>query len=701
MRDVDFDEGFDFRTPTKPSPLQRLRDERRARRSPNCFTPRPAELFTEASGFADLDLEASDALSGARSGVCDDANTLEEPNEDAFVASQALVRQREYELLEAWLQKGGAPEPFAPWFREMLMDQDDAACCSAVRAVTAHYRRVAKQQIQGEAAKAAPLAWLPGLLENLTERNLPQAAELAAAVLAVPALRGATSRDHEFFQHLVGPGAARLLAACQEQRVLQAEDLHEMAKVVQKTVRLPLEETEALSPAPGPKRPCPLQLLSGCEPKTWRQRLQCLDQIRGPDADGVHGPLLWSQLVLQAEDDHPAVSAAALQCLARLAHEMPPPGDHLLQRLGVALRHRVKEPRGKAACAQLLVAMAKTKWPQPLKLLLTNGLRLPKDLARQAVADLERHRPHEGELPILEALLAKRDARPMGTPSPRKIWASPKRTPSTATPSPASFASPLAARRCEDLPSASARTLAFASPKVPTARKAFVEIENRGSWLQLPWDSQLLSFEERKVREDRGERLRIPEVNEAVLTAALERLEEEEPKAVAEDLCSLALECNLEIIFKFADRAEVPGWLGVDVQSEVIARILEVKPDRILLVTETTVEELHGDYFAPLVESVPSCGSGDNFFAGNVPVDKYVLPGGDESKSWDYLSQLIEWGFDTAATKKSLIVAFGGGALMNVCGLFASILYRGSKLVYVPTTLLAMHDVTTSLKTSI
>merc|ERR1719245_2558194 len=38
---------------------------------------------------------------------------------------------------------------------------------------------------------------------------------------------------------------------------------------------------------------------------------------------------------------------------------------------------------------------------------------------------------------------------------------------------------------------------------------------------------------------------------------------------------------------------------------------------------------------------------------------------------------------------------------MNITGLFASILYRGSKLVYVPTTLLAMHDVTTSLKTSI
>merc|ERR1712071_577429 len=34
-------------------------------------------------------------------------------------------------------------------------------------------------------------------------------------------------------------------------------------------------------------------------------------------------------------------------------------------------------------------------------------------------------------------------------------------------------------------------------------------------------------------------------------------------------------------------------------------------------------------------------------------------------------------------------------------GLFASIAYRGMKAVYIPTTFLAMHDVVTSLKTSI
>merc|ERR1719401_3186708 len=61
----------------------------------------------------------------------------------------------------------------------------------------------------------------------------------------------------------------------------------------------------------------------------------------------------------------------------------------------------------------------------------------------------------------------------------------------------------------------------------------------------------------------------------------------------------------------------------------------------------------------------------------------------------------MKWAFEVGATKRSIIVAFGGGALLNITGLFASILFRGTKVVYVPTTFLAMHDVVTSLKTSI
>jgi len=140
--------------------------------------------------------------------------------------------------------------------------------------------------------------------------------------------------------------------------------------------------------------------------------------------------------------------------------------------------------------------------------------------------------------------------------------------------------------------------------------------------------------------------------------------------------------------------------MGVDVQSEVMQHILEVKPDRVLLITDETVDALHGNYFAPLLAPAAE-GETGNAAEAMPEVSKFVLPCGDACKSWANLTALMEWAFASGATKRSLVVAFGGGALLNVSGLFASMFYRGSKLIYVPTTLLAMHDVVTSLKTSI
>lgn len=155
-----------------------------------------------------------------------------------------------------------------------------------------------------------------------------------------------------------------------------------------------------------------------------------------------------------------------------------------------------------------------------------------------------------------------------------------------------------------------------------------------------------------------------------------------------------------KLSFVFADRATVPGWLGTDVQSEVIQHILDVNPDLILLITDEMVDSLHGQYFAPLSPDDGSAGETGSM-SSYPKVEKFVLPCGDACKSWSNLTALMEWAFAVGATKRTLVVAFGGGALMNISGLFASMLLRGSKLVYVPTTLLAMHDVTTSLKTSI
>eukprot|EP00929_Paragymnodinium_shiwhaense_P082203 TRINITY_DN4324_c0_g1_i3.p1 TRINITY_DN4324_c0_g1~~TRINITY_DN4324_c0_g1_i3.p1 ORF type:complete len:443 (-),score=157.61 TRINITY_DN4324_c0_g1_i3:324-1652(-) len=153
--------------------------------------------------------------------------------------------------------------------------------------------------------------------------------------------------------------------------------------------------------------------------------------------------------------------------------------------------------------------------------------------------------------------------------------------------------------------------------------------------------------------------------------------------------------------FVFADRATVPGFMGFEVQAEVRKHILELNADKVLLVTDEIVNQLHGDYFDGLMPAAATGETGEDEASDKPVVEKMVLPSGDAAKSWDNLTKLIEWNFAIGATKKSVVVAFGGGALLNVTGLFASIAYRGMKLVYVPTTLLAMHDVVTSLKTSI
>lgn len=173
----------------------------------------------------------------------------------------------------------------------------------------------------------------------------------------------------------------------------------------------------------------------------------------------------------------------------------------------------------------------------------------------------------------------------------------------------------------------------------------------------------------------------------------------------SQPLTRILLSCNFDmdpVSFVFADRHTVPGFIGKDAQNEVCKHLKEMGADKILIVTDQNVNDLYSSYFAPL-DGCDSASFGETGACEGPPpvVEKMILPSGDEAKSWDHLTQLVKWNFSVGATKKSVVVAFGGGALLNVAGLFASIAYRGMKAVYIPTTFLAMHDVVTSLKTSI
>ena len=149
--------------------------------------------------------------------------------------------------------------------------------------------------------------------------------------------------------------------------------------------------------------------------------------------------------------------------------------------------------------------------------------------------------------------------------------------------------------------------------------------------------------------------------------------------------------------------------------------LLLLETDRFLIVYDENALRLHGKYMEGLAVYVvvsrsarapPDPAAFDRTLdlwrrtasvcrEGGRPVSTITLPGGDEAKSWSHLETLVNWAFDSGATKRSVCIGFGGGALLNICGLFSGMMYRGIRVVYLPTTFLAMHDVVTSLKTSI
>jgi len=122
----------------------------------------------------------------------------------------------------------------------------------------------------------------------------------------------------------------------------------------------------AASPVPPEVSPADcdaLHTLGTASPRSWRKRLQCLQELDGADSEGLHGVAVLPQLVLQAEDGHPAIAAAALQAIARVARHLEGGhvGDFLAERLAIAIRGRLRGGRARryleasAACLAALV----------------------------------------------------------------------------------------------------------------------------------------------------------------------------------------------------------------------------------------------------------------------------------------------------------------------------------------------------------
>lgn len=156
------------------------------------------------------------------------------------------------------------------------------------------------------------------------------------------------------------------------------------------------------------------------------------------------------------------------------------------------------------------------------------------------------------------------------------------------------------------------------------------------------------------------------------------------------DNLSPKIDSQKKLKFRFHEQTDKEVKIIISKNSRIrLASLLKsVNPDKIFVVCDTTIaslyvneitKELKGEYSTYIIKHLPD----------------------EKSKSLRSVEKIIQEFFDLGGTKKSCICALGGGITGNMAGFIASIIYRGIKLVHIPTTLLAQLDSAPDVKQSV
>jgi 3-dehydroquinate synthase/2-deoxy-scyllo-inosose synthase len=144
----------------------------------------------------------------------------------------------------------------------------------------------------------------------------------------------------------------------------------------------------------------------------------------------------------------------------------------------------------------------------------------------------------------------------------------------------------------------------------------------------------------------------------------------------------------LEHRLTFGD-AEVPYLYGADCEDELAAAVIDRlgAVDALLFVVDDRVTD-HAAGLAALM-------------APSIRVETLVVTAAERHKTLASVQSIMECAIERGLTRRSAIVAMGGGTVGNVAGLAASLLFRGIRLVHLPTTPVAAFDATISLKQAV
>ena len=112
-----------------------------------------------------------------------------------------------------------------------------------------------------------------------------------------------------------------------------------------------------------------------------------------------------------------------------------------------------------------------------------------------------------------------------------------------------------------------------------------------------------------------------------------------------------------------------------------------VAGSRVMIVTNDTIAPL---YLEATRRNFPGC-----------RIDEVVLPDGESHKNWEVLNRIFDALLENTHSRKTTLVALGGGVVGDMTGFAAACYQRGVDFIQVPTTLLSQVDSSVGGKTGI
>lgn len=109
--------------------------------------------------------------------------------------------------------------------------------------------------------------------------------------------------------------------------------------------------------------------------------------------------------------------------------------------------------------------------------------------------------------------------------------------------------------------------------------------------------------------------------------------------------------------------------------------------DKVLIITDENVKKLYLDNFIRTLNLKN--------------IIQYIIKPGENSKSLEVYEDIFKFCIENEVSRKSLIIAFGGGVVGDLSGFIASTYMRGIDLIHCPTTLLSQVDSSIGGKTGI